>query len=254
MNAELQKWVAILVVVGLCLMFGRQSFAESWLDDFGDGNAGDGMPVSWLVDAVAQGSYNVVGGDYVATGSNANVGDEVMSSGVPSAIFGDVSIQAQAMVTGAGAFAVWRSGVPAYHGYGGYINSEGTVGIYRTDGDILDPATPLVVLGSTNVGFTSSADVKLQFDIRGSNLSVTAWRADQPKPLLPQVRVSDSRYTSGYAGVAFQENANAPTATASFRYVQAVAIPEPSTLLAAVLAEVISIGFHRKRRRAALSR
>jgi hypothetical protein len=150
------------------------------------------------------------------------------------------------MVTGAGAFAVWRSGVPAYHGYGGYINSEGTVGIYRTDGDIRDPATPLVVLGSTNVGFTSSTEVKLQFDIRGSNLSVTAWRADQPKPLLPQVRVTDTRYTSGYAGVAFQENTTDPDAFASFRYVQAIEIPEPASSIT-IMTGLLCIGVRRRR-------
>jgi hypothetical protein len=246
MNAEHLKWIALLVIVCLWSMIGRQSLAQSWFDDFVDGNSTDGMPVTWLVDAVAQGSYNVIDGDYVAAGSNPNIGDEVMSAGVPGAIFGDVSIQTQAKVTGAGALAVWRSGVPAYIGYGGYINSNGTVGIYRTDGNIFDPATPLVVLGSTNVGFTSSAEVKLQFDIRGSNLSVTAWQADQPKPALPQVTVTDTRYARGYAGVAFQENTTDPDAIASFRYVQAIAIPEPASLNA-ILTGLMCVAVRRTR-------
>jgi hypothetical protein len=141
------------------------------------------------------------------------------------------------MVTGSGAFAVTaRAGDPnTFTGYGGSLNSSGLLAIFRTDGNIRDPATPLVILDSTNLAFNSSAEVKLQLDVIGSNLGLTAWRADQPKPAMPQLRASDSHYTRGWAGVAFQENASDPDAFASFRYVQAVAIPEPNSLVVFVV-------------------
>jgi hypothetical protein len=69
-------------------------------DEFTDGSATDGVPVTWTVHENAQGSYSVIDGDYVAMGDNPNVGSQVMSSNVRNAIFQDVSVQTQASVTG----------------------------------------------------------------------------------------------------------------------------------------------------------
>jgi hypothetical protein len=166
-------------------------------------------------------------------GNNPSVGNQVMASHVRNRIFEDVSVQAQSTTMGSGAMAlIARSGAPnSFTGYGGSLDSSGFLAIFRTDGDIFNPATPLVILRSATIGFNSSTDVKLQLDIIGSTLSLTAWRADQPKPATPQLKATDTRYTRGWAGVAFQEAASDPDAFASFRYVEAIAIPEPNTLM-----------------------
>jgi hypothetical protein len=153
-----------------------------------------------------------------------------MSTAVTGAFFGDVSVQTQASITGEGAFAVGaRGGDPnSLTGYGGSLDTNGFLAILRTDGDIFDPATPLVILNSQTISLTANAEVKLQLDIIGSDLSLTAWAADEPMPTIPQLMASDNHYSRGWAGIAFQENASDPDAVASFRYVQAIAIPEES--------------------------
>jgi hypothetical protein len=196
-------------------------------DDFSDGSAVDGVPVGWTVHENAQGSYSVIGDDYVAIGNNPDVGSQVMSSHVRSTVFDDVAVQAHATTSGNGATAVIaRSGYPnSFTGYGGSLNSGGFLAIFRTDGDILESGSNLVILSSKNIDFNSNEEVKLQLEVIGSNLSLTAWKADEPKPAEPQLTSTDTLYSRGWAGVAFQEAESDPAAFAIFRYVQAVAFP-----------------------------
>ena len=62
-----------------------------FFDNFNDGNAGDGMPVTWVP---GSGTWNASSGDYVATGSLPRV------SRVPDHVLGDTSARTQARVVG----------------------------------------------------------------------------------------------------------------------------------------------------------
>src|SRR5687767_3971829 len=90
------------------------SAARDFLDNFDDGNAQDGSPVTW---APGLGTWDASGGDYVATGSIPRV------SLVPAHLFGDTSARTQVRVTGTvGASIALRRPTPLV-GYAGGIRA-----------------------------------------------------------------------------------------------------------------------------------
>ena len=132
-----------------------------FFDNFNDGNAGDGMPVTWVP---GSGTWDASSGDYVATGSLPRV------SRVLAHVLGDTSARTQARVVGnvAANLAVRRPGVN--HGYAGVIRPDGSMTIAKF-GDF-----PPVALGSAVVPFNPvQQDVMLQFDAFGDKLSLWAW-------------------------------------------------------------------------------
>ena len=101
------------------------SAATIFFDDFNDGNAGDGMPVTW---APSLGTWDASSGDYVATGSSPRV------SLVPAHVLGDTSVRAQVRVVGnINAVLGVRRPLPLA-GYAGNLQANGTLTIDRIDG------------------------------------------------------------------------------------------------------------------------
>src|SRR5687767_4221959 len=139
------------------------SAAEIFLDDFNDGNAGDGSPVTW---APGLGTWNASSGDYVATGSIPRV------ALVPAFDLGDTSARTQARVTGNMNAGIALRRPTSLVGYAGEIRPNGTMAIARVDG-----AAAPVILGTTVVPFNPvTQDVMLQFDAIDNRLSLWAWR------------------------------------------------------------------------------
>ena len=199
-----------------------------FFDDFNDGNAGDGTPVTWVP---GSGTWDASSGDYVATGSLPRV------SRVTAHVLGDTSARTQARVVGnvAANLAVRRSGVN--HGYAGVIRPDGSMTIAKF-GDF-----PPVALGSAVVPFNPvQQDVMLQFDAFGDRLSLWAWPVGERMPNEPQVVAFDNTYAEGPVGLISSSAAGLPSDSTTYRFVQVAdthiteTIPEPSTFVLMSLA------------------
>ena len=193
------------------------SAATIFFDDFNDGNAGDGTPVTWVP---GSGTWNASSGDYVATGSIPRV------SRVLAHVLGDTSARTQARVVGnvAANLAIRRPGVD--DGYGGVIRPDGSMTIARSDGGNINH------LASAVVPFNPVAqDVMLQFDAFGNKLSLWAWPVGEPMPKEPQVVVFDNTYAEGPAGLISSSAAGRPSDSTTYRFIHVADthIPEPST-------------------------
>ncbi len=206
-----------------------------FIEDFDDGNAGDGMPVTWVV---GSGTWDASSGDYVATGSLPRV------SRVLAHVLSDTSARTQARVVGnvAANLAVRRPGVN--QGYAGVIRPDGSMTIAKF-GDF-----PPVALGSAVVPFNPvQQDVMLQFDAFDNKLSLWAWPVGEPMPNEPQVVAFDGTYAQGPAGLISAGFNAGPADSTTFRFVHVANthIPEPSTFA------LISLGccglLHARRRK-----
>jgi len=207
-----------------------------FFDNFNDGDAEDGMPVTW---APSLGTWDASSGDYVATGSLPRV------SRVPAHVLGDTSARAQVRVVGnVNAVLGVRRLMPRV-GYLGEIQHNGTLQIGRVDGD-----AP-VNLGSAVVPFNPvEQDVLLQFDAFGDKLSLWAWPVGEPMPDEPQVVVFDDTYPEGPAGLISAGFAGIATDSTTFRFIHVANthIPEPSTFVLMSLG-VFGLLYARRRKR-----
>ena len=200
------------------------SAAPVFLDDFNDGNAGDGTPVTWVP---GSGTWDASSGDYVATGSLPRV------SRVLEHVLGDTSARTQARVVGnvAANLAVRRPGVN--EGYAGVIRPDGSMTIAR-----FGVGAP-VALGSAVVPFNPvQQDVILQFDAFGDKLSLWAWPVGQSMPTEPQVVAFDNAFAEGPVGLISSSAAALPSDSTTYRFIQVADthIPEPSTFVLMSLA------------------
>jgi hypothetical protein len=207
-------------VLTLTICVQAASAETIFFDNFNDGNAGDGMPVTW---SPGPGTWDASSGDYVATGSSPRV------SRVPDHVLGDTSARTQVRVTGTiGAALAVRRPSPIV-GYAGEIRANGTMGIARLDG----APTP-VILGTAAVPFNPvDQDILLQFDAFGDKLSLWAWPVGESMPDEPQVVAFDATYPEGPAGLISAAFVSSPTDSTTFRFVHVANthIPEPSTLV-----------------------
>jgi hypothetical protein len=89
-------------------------------------------------------------------------------------------------------------------------------------------------------------DAVLQLDVIGNELKLWGWKAGDPMPDQPQVTATDSTYSEGKTMIVnFTENFN----IATFRYVHVadMHIPEPTTLLLAMLGMAGTCCYRRRR-------
>jgi len=222
LHAKQETPSKLLLTVACCVLTWTISAqvapaAIIFFDDFNDGNAGDGMPVTWTP---GSGTWNASSGDYVATGFLPRV------SRVLAHVLGDTSARTQARVVGnvAAVLAVRRTMVDS--GYAGVIRPDGTMSIARLDGGVP------VSLGGAVVPFNPvDQDVMLQFDAFGNKLSLWAWPVGQPMPNKPQVVAFDNNYPVGPVGLVSAAFAASPSDSTTFRFIQVADthIPEPST-------------------------
>jgi hypothetical protein len=250
-------------------LFGLRSVAQAstiFLDDFEDGSVTDGNPVNWRVpSSVPNGQFRVENGDLVLTQSNItpttpavpgftdmqvladglNVQDLSLrtqvrgllpaSVGVPYGI--SISARdtfASDKITGTGIFAVIRSDGVIHFGY----NIDRAVNGPGTSTDFVAPV-------QTGLNFVAEA-VNLQLDVVGNQARLTAWGASQPKPQSPQITgtVPPSLDKSGTVVLSAFALAGADwNKPVAFRYVEVVAIPEPSTIALGYLSGVALASF-----------
>ena len=226
-NQDLSMTVVCCVLTSM-LCARAASAGTIFFDDFNDGNAGDGTPVTWVP---GSGTWDASSGDYVATGSLPRV------SRVLEHVLGDTSARTQARVVGNVAvnLAVRRVGVN--EGYAGVIRPDGSMTIARVDGDGVIP----VALASAVVPFNPvQQDVMLQFDAFENKLSLWAWPVGGPLPVKPQVVAFDNTYAEGPVGLISSSAAALPSDSTTYRFIRVdnthIPIPEPSMFVLMSLA------------------
>jgi hypothetical protein len=209
--------VTIVCCVLISMLCARAASADrGFLDNFNDGNAQDGTPVTW---APGLGTWDASSGDYVATGSTPRV------SLVPSFIFDGTSARTQVRVTGTiGASIAVRRSSPTF-GYAGGIRADGTLEIARVGGTAVNLGTSVAPFNPV------TQDVLLQFDAFDNKLSLWAWPVGQSMPNQPQIVVFDNTYIEGQAGLVSAAFTAGISDSSTYRFLQVADthIPEPST-------------------------
>ena len=179
-----------------------------FFDDFNDGNAQDGTPVTWTP---GLGTWDASSGDYVATGPTTPRVSRALAY-----VLGDVSARAQVRVVGNIAATIGLRRTQPLVGYAGVVRVNGTIGIARVGG-----AAGPVNLGSAVVPFNvGEQDVLLQFDAFGNKLSLWAWRVDEEMPVEPQLVVFDDTYSAGPVALVSPGFNALPSASTIFRFIQ----------------------------------
>jgi hypothetical protein len=236
-------------------LFGFRSVAQAsriFLDDFEDGSVTDGNPVNWRVpSSIPNGQFRVENGDLVLIPSSitptapAVPGFTDMQVDADGLNVQDLSMRTQVrglspatnvpygiaitardtfnrdVGTGTGIFAIIRSDGVMHFGY----NIDRAVNGPGTSTDFVAPV-------QTGLNFVAEA-VNLQLDVVGNQARLTAWGASQPKPQSPQITGTvppslDKGGTVKLLGFAIAgTDWNRPVA---FRFVEVIAIPEPSTI------------------------
>jgi hypothetical protein len=216
--------------------------ATIFYDDFEDGSATDGSPVTWTPRVYTNGSFQVDAGSYTLT---PGVVGEAVVSVVDGLTAANVSIRSQVRtsgnVDGIGLFARFEEGAFTYQGgidAAGdvYIGWNGPDTRYTNLGNVLTALRPTLY------------DVSLQFDVFGDDLRMYAWRSGEAMPAQPTVHVLSSlRSEPGQVGVL---NDPRSSAVVAFRYVHVAdaPIPEPSTLGLLGLAATACLRGSRRRR------
>jgi len=177
---------------------------QNWLDDFGDGSAVDGTPVSWTASPSFPFEFTVIDGDLVVSmqpGASPAISSTRVPVNFPSGASVRVRMQGfQAPGRYAVALADEKTGI---QGYVASFSSCGGGQLELFRGDVLGS---IVHLGSSPDPWPYSPTVEhyLQLDVFNGVVSARVWRPGEPFPVA-QISAHDSTYTQGVASVAIQD-------------------------------------------------
>ncbi|HEY3392970.1 MAG TPA: hypothetical protein VGK58_09700 [Lacipirellulaceae bacterium] len=225
---QLQLWLVLLVG------FAPSAHAAGWFDDFNDGSATDGNPVTWIENLGLSnnnppfpGDYNASSGDYVLTPAPDPADDNIMSSFVDES-FTDVYMRTQGIVlpdpnnpanVGGNLVLTARFDIATLSGYLVYFDVSGNLVLQLfIGGEGTD-------IAGFDAPFNAGSEVVVELNIVGEELSAFAWLADDPngKPDEPQVTTLDFTFASGVSGIAFAEDDDGTAGV--FRYAAAQDTP-----------------------------
>ncbi len=215
----LASFVVVLTLVG-SVTTGEIVF----LDDFEDGSATDGAPVTWSPVPGYNGSFDVIDGDYVLTRPTNR--EEMYCYVNQYMTLADVSIRTQArLIPGGWWFGIGARGNVGVGTYIALLKNNERLEIWRLGAS----AHVGSMLASADVGIDPRAqDVLLRFDVIGNELSAWAWREGDPMPAEPQVTAVHSELATGEVIVAADLGWRLSNNEAIFRYVE-VYEPTPPT-------------------------
>ncbi len=210
-------------------------FAQDWLDNFTDGSATDGSPVSWVETPAFGSTFEVNGSDLVITMNTESPVPTISSTRVMNFFPAGASVRARMVATnGPGRYTVAFADNKA--GIRGYVASlstcgpsGGTLELFR--GDVLGF---IDVLGTIPMPYGPLEEFIVQLDVFDGVVSARAWRPGEPFPTDPMISAPDDTYPEGVASIATQDfgGGNSCTApgdrtdsTTHVRYAQASATP-----------------------------
>jgi RNA polymerase sigma factor (sigma-70 family) len=226
-----------IVALAVALVLGASPFSKSidlvsrvradtiFFDDFNDGSAMDGSPVTWIpVPGFNTGTFSAATGDYVLT-QPANGAPQVVYPNILP--LGTTSIRSRVReLQGSGPISLFGrfNTIAPQSGYQAGIEPGGLY-IVRTNAPFNNTD-----LASTTTDLNPSVeDVFLQFDMIGSQLNLFAWRAGDAKPNSPTLSAIDNTFPTGIAGILIDSEASHSIA---FRFVHVadMPIPEPTSV------------------------
>jgi inhibitor of cysteine peptidase len=215
----LASFVVVLTLVGSVATGGIV-----FRDDFEDGSATDGAPVTWTPVPSAAGSFEVIDGDFVLTRPSPI--EEMYCYVNQYTTLADTSIRTQArLIPGGWWFGVYARGNLGEGIYISALKNNGKLEIWRFGASVYVGS----MLASADVGIDPRAqDVLLRFDVIGNELSAWAWREGDPMPAEPQVTAVHSEFSTGGVGLAADLGSRLSNNEAIFRYVE-VYEPTPPT-------------------------
>lgn len=215
---------------------------DNWFDDFSDGNATNGTPLTWFEHPALPGDFDASSGDYVFAGVEDFFDNETLISTVEPDLnggvgsFADVSIRTRMLTSpglGTGTMGlltrfdastvsgqVWlmsdRAHFQMLNVRGGVPDEPDVASIRPILLDMNDPDSEEM---------TADTDLVFQADVFGDTISMTAWRPGTPQPE-PQWTFTDSTFTSGTTGLIFNENSDPDVLnpTGVFRFAKAAAV------------------------------
>lgn len=205
----------------------------SFYDDFEDGSAVDGSPVSWaFVSPWDNASFEVVNGSLAVTPGAQGISGEADLEAVGEVYPGDVFVRSQVYTPAGHAVGFFTRNARVGPGTSqvfqlmGVIAGDGQLGIAYYNGSSTS------VLGAADPGWDPfDRDVNLEFDLVGEAASLRAWPEGAERPAAPQITANISRIrafngtqvTAGTVGaLVFAENA---PATAEYRFYQVLVKP-----------------------------
>jgi hypothetical protein len=240
---------AIVALTASLTAVGQTAAAPLFHDDFEDGSAVDGNPVTWVSAPAPRdpATSTVTGGDYVLTPSLTPPYPQAAGafegvSLVRDLVLGDVIIRTQVRALGQGfvdAGIVVRdtfSG-PGIQGANLYadiaaVDGGGNLNIGYTLND-----TFVDLRGARVPWDIANTDVVLEFHVSGNTASLFAWAAGTSKPGDPQVSISPlPGIIPAGGGVGLFNYDTSDRTPLAFRYFEVEVIPEPSTLFLATIA------------------
>jgi hypothetical protein len=235
-------FIIVATIILLCDPVWGQQIEQLFYDDFSDGDAQDGSPISWL--------WNAATADVAVVNGDLTVRPKVKKPSVPFPMVtakdgqkyaGDLVVTAQFTMTQPGdasAGIFLRSSLPEDRQcYVGGIYATNQLFLERDDGVSFNNK---VVFGKYWIpGFNiGSEDLILQLSVsdfltpqgtRSSRIELRAWRPGEEIPIQPQISVIDSKYADGLAGFYVDSGAYAPgLSDITVRWIEFVGeCPEP---------------------------
>jgi hypothetical protein len=183
--------------------------AAGWSDNFNDGNAEDGSPVTWTYNEIGftPGNYDASNGDYTLSAPGNTNNDSLLASvGVN---FTETYVRTQASVLPGtlpeevdGTLGVLARYDPStISGYAAILSTGAHLQLLR-----VDQGAPTDLAEVRGLDIDTLTDAMIQLDAVGDLLSVYLWRPGDPKPEEPVATFNDNTYASGRAGILHNEN------------------------------------------------
>jgi hypothetical protein len=204
--------------------------AVTWFDDFNDGDAEDGSPLTWTPYPVLPGDYNATSGDYVLNPGFGASNDDSMAVLIETAnnptipAFTDVSVRTRGTIipdpesdlVGGNLVLISRFDFATFSGYISYLDDGGQMWIGTFTGGaesdqivVYDPDDQVPPVEDF---IHAGQEVVIQLDTFGNELSFTAWYPGEPQPAVPNISGTSPSmeglpsYSSGSTGLAYNED------------------------------------------------
>jgi len=220
-------WPSVLALASVVGGQGAVS-AAGWFDNFDDMNAEDGNPVTWTYNELGgtPGIYTAATGDYALSAPGFSGNNDSLIASV-NVTLQDTYVRTQMISlpgslpeeTGGNVGVVARYDPLSISGYVAILDDAGQLELLRAvfgEPEDIIPRIP-------GTGFDANTDVIMELQVVGDQLSVFAWRPGDPKPTIPLATAQDSTFTSGRAGIVFNEDDD--NTTGLFRFVAAQDTP-----------------------------
>jgi hypothetical protein len=202
-GAAFLTFTLAVAMLTLVVCAGPAQAVTTWFDDFSDGNAEDGNPLTWVPQPALPGDYNATSGNYIFTPGFGAGNDDSMAAAVEETSFTDISVRTRTRSEGSGNVgAIGRLDFATVSGYIGLVDYGGLLILSRVEGGQVNEDFDLSV---DIPELTALEDLIVQLDIFGDTVSLTAWRPGDPQPA-PQLEGTDSTFASGTGGLVFNED------------------------------------------------